>query len=348
MMKTRVLLSAVAIGLGLSTLLGGAGAALAQTKLPGVGKTVSPARPNWDSFWFGQKIIDIGMERLGYKVEAPKTLAPAAIFTSIARGDVTYTADTILPNHADLYAKTAADVMPVGPVMDPGTIQGYMVDKKTAEAHNIRYLEDLTDPKIAALFDQNGDGKADMVGPSVGWAGSFAVAQGHMKALGLEKTVTLVSGEYTTLAADAVARFAAGKPIFLYTWYPNPTTMKLLPGKDLVWLQLKNPALPEDQMKTYKPLAKVDGCASDPCAVGWLPTVYYIAVGKKWAAENPAALEFFKQVKMKLEDRAEQNQRMLNGENREADIERHARTWIKANEAMFEGWIKTAIAAAGK
>lgn len=341
----KILQGALAIGLGVSAMLGATGFAMAQAKLPGAGKTVSPARPNWDSFWFGQRIIDIGMERLGYKVEDPKTLAPAAIFTSMARGDVTYTADTILPNHADLYAKTAADVMAVGPLMDPGTIQGYMVDKKTADAHNIRFLEDLADPKIAALFDQNGDGKADMVGPSVGWAGSFAVAQGHLKSLGLQNTVTLVSGEYTTLAADAVARYAAGKPIFLYTWYPNPTTMKLLPGKDLTWLQLKNPALPEEQMKTYKPLANVEGCASNPCSVGWLPTVYYIAVNKKWAAENPAGVEFFKQVKMKLEDRAEQNQKMLNGENREADIDRHARAWIKANEAMFDGWIKAALAA---
>ncbi|MGO4175520.1 glycine betaine/L-proline ABC transporter substrate-binding protein ProX [Bosea sp. TAF32] len=344
MLDIRKIPQALLVSLGLFAC--GAAPAAGQAALPGAGKTVSPARPNWDSFWFGQRIIDIGIETLGYKVEAPKTLAPAAVFTSMARGDVTYTADTILPNHADLYAKTANEVVAIGPLMDPGTIQGYMVDKKTADAHNIRFLEDLADPKIAALFDQNGDGKADMVGPSVSWSGSYGVAQGHMKALGLEKTVTLVTGEYTTLAADAVARYAAGKPVFLYTWYPNPTTMKLLPGKDLVWLQLKNPALPPDQMKTYKPLADVAGCAGNPCSVGWLPTVYYIGANKKWVLENPAAAEFFKQIKMTLKDRADQNQKMLNGENREADIDRHAREWIKAHQAEFDGWIKAAIAAA--
>lgn len=344
MVEARKITHAFLMGLGLLACSAQTAVTQAQTKLPGAGKTVSPARPNWDSFWFGQRIIDIGMETLGYKVEAPKTLAPAAIFTSMARGDVTYTADTIMPNHADLYAKTANEVAAIGPLMDPGTIQGYMVDKKTADAHNIRYLEDLADPKIAALFDQNGDGKADMVGPSVSWAGSYGVAQGHMKALGLDKTVTLVSGEYTTLAADAVARFANGKPVFLYTWYPNPTTMKLLPGKDLVWLQLKNPALPPEQMKTYKPLPDVAGCADNPCSVGWLPTVYYIAVNKTWASENPAGAEFFKLVKMTLKDRADQNQKMLNGENREADIDRHAREWIKTHQAEFDGWIKTAMA----
>ncbi|MBL8701643.1 MAG: glycine betaine/L-proline ABC transporter substrate-binding protein ProX [Alphaproteobacteria bacterium] len=336
----------IASGLGAAALLG-APSLHAQQRLPGAGKTVSPARPNWDSFWFGQKIVDIGMERLGYRVESIKTLAPAAIFTSLARGDLHYTVDTILPNHSEFYAKTQADVMPVGPIMDPGTVQGYMIDKATAEKHNIRYLEDLADPKIAALFDQNGDGKADMVGPSVSWTGSAGVVSHQIQALGLEKTINVVQGEYTTLAADAVGRHASGKPIFLYTWYPNPTTMKLLPGRDLVWLQLKKVSLPGDQMERYKALAGVDGCASNPCDVGWLPTVYYIGVNRKWAAENPAAHEFFKQVKMVLQDRAEQNARMLNGENREEDIERHARAWISANQQKFDSWIAAAMAVKG-
>lgn len=323
-----------------------AGSATAQDKLPGAGKTVSPARPNWDSFWFGQRIVDIGMERLGYKVEAPKTLAPAAIFTAMANGEIHYTADTILPNHSEMYAKTAGKVVAIGPLMDPGTMQGYMVDKKTAEAHNIKYLEDFLDPKIAALFDQDGDGRADMVAPSVSWTGSAAVAALHIKSLGLEKTIKLVQGEYTTLAADAVGRYSAGKPIFLYTWFPNPTTMKLLPGKDLVWLQLKKVELPGDQMQKYKALPDVEGCASNPCHIGWLPTVYYIGVSKQWADANPAAVEFFNQIKMVLQDRADQNKRMLAGENREPDIDRHAREWIKKNEAAFESWIKAAIAKA--
>jgi glycine betaine/proline transport system substrate-binding protein len=252
----------------------------------------------------------------------------------------------MLPNHAEYYSKTAGDVEPIGPIMDPGTVQGYLVDKKTAEKHNIRYLEDLQKPEIAKLFDQNGDGRAEMIGPASSWAGSSAVANHHMKALGLEKTVNMVQGEYTTLAADAVGRYSAGQPIFLYAWYPNPTTMKLLPGKDLVWLELKTVSLPDNQMAQYKPLPNVDGCASDPCNVGWLPTVYYIGVNKKWAAENPAALTFMKLVKMHFIDRAEQNRKMLNGENREEDIDRHAKEWIKTNQAKFDSWIAQAIASA--
>lgn len=47
---------------------------------------------------------------------------------------------------------------------------------------------------------------------------------------------------------------------------------------------------------------------------------------------------------MHLEDRAEQNVKMLNGENREQDIERHAREWIAAHQAAFDSWIAAALA----
>jgi len=343
-LRRRSLMTAVASAV---TILACADAG-AQVTLPGAGKTVRPARPNWDSFWFGQKVVDMGMERLGYKVEKPATLTPPAIFTSIARGDLMYSVDTILPNHADLYAKTEKEVMPVGPIMDPGTLQGYMIDKKTADRYNIRYLEDFADPKIAVLFDQDGDGRADMIGPSVDWTGSSAVALNHIKTLGLGNRIRVVQGEYTTLAADAVGRYAAGKPIFLYTWYPNPTTMKLRPGKDLVWLELKKVSLPGNQMEKYKARPNVEGCASNPCNLGWLPTVYYIAVNRAWAAENPAAMKFFSEFKMTLEDRAEQNIKMLNGENREEDIGRHAREWIAKHQAEFDAWIAAAIVAGKK
>ena len=188
-----------ALAAGVSALLAVTAPGFAQDALPGEGQTLQPARPNWDSFWFGQKIVDLGLEELGYEVKNPMTLGSSAIFTSIARNDIQYSVDTILPNHSAFYEETKDDVMPVGPIMDPGTVQGYMVDKKTAEEYDIRYLEDLKDPEIAALFDQDGDGKADMVGPSVGWTGSSAVAMKHMADLGLDDTVRVVQGEYLSL-----------------------------------------------------------------------------------------------------------------------------------------------------
>lgn len=310
--------------------------------LPGAGKEAKPARPNWDSFWFGQAILDKAIARLGYDVDAPKTLGTPAIFTSMSHGELHYMADTILPNHAGLYEKTEGTVRRIGPLMSPGTIQGYAVDKKTAEAHNIRYMEDLLDPKIAALFDQDGDGKADMIGPNPDWTGSSAVVEHHMTELGLKDAINVVQGNYTTLSADAVGRYKGGDSIFIYTWFPNPVTMELLPGEALVWLEMKTPTLPADQMAQYKALSDAPGCAN-PCDIGWLPTTYYIGTSEEWAQENPAAVAFFERIKMKLEDRVWQNGLMKNGEKSDEDISRHADIWIEKHRDEFEKWIAEAI-----
>lgn len=317
--------------------------ALAQD-LPGEGKQAKPARPNWDSFWFGQEILDQGMKRLGYEVDDPKTLGLPAIFTSMERGDLDYMADTMLPNHASLYAKFEGKVRRIGPIMDPGTIQGYLVDRKTAEEYNIRYLEDLKDPEIAALFDQSGDGRADMIGPNSDW-GSADVVDHHMEELNLNDSIRVVQGNYTTLSADAIGRFSDGEPTLIYGWYPNPTTMALLPGKDMVWLEMRNITLPGDQLEQYKPLNDIEGCASNPCDMGWLPLTYYIGVSEEFAQSNPAAVAFFEQVELQLEDRVWQNRLMQEGEDRDSDIERHASDWIERHQEQFDSWIQTAIEA---
>ncbi|MDW3206473.1 MAG: glycine betaine/L-proline ABC transporter substrate-binding protein ProX [Alphaproteobacteria bacterium] len=322
--------------------IAGIGFSAQAEDLPGSGKEASPARPNWDSFWFGQAILDKAMVRLGYEVDAPKTLGVPAIFTSMSHGELHYMADTILPNHAGLYEKTEGTVRRIGPLMSPGTIQGYAVDKKTADAHNIRYLEDLLDPNIARLFDQDGDGRADMIGPNPDWTGSSAVVDHHMTELGLKDSIKVVQGNYTTLSADAVGRFKGGDAIFIYTWFPNPVTMDLLPGEDLVWLELKNPTLPKDQWEQYQALTDAPGCAN-PCDIGWLPTTYYIAASEEWAKENPAAVAFFERIKMKLSDRVWQNGLMKNGEKSEEDISRHADIWIEQHRDEFEAWIAEAI-----
>ena len=57
----------------------------------------------------------------------------------------------------------------------------------------------------------------------------------------------MVQGEYSALAADAAGRLSDGEAVLIYAWYPNATTLKLRPGRELVWLQMKTIDLPGDQ-----------------------------------------------------------------------------------------------------
>ena len=64
---------------------------------------------------------------------------------------------------------------------------GYLIDKKTADQYHITNIEQLKDPKLARLFDTNGDGKADLTG-CTGW-GCEAVINHQIEAYKLSDTV---------------------------------------------------------------------------------------------------------------------------------------------------------------
>ena len=44
-----------------------------------------------------------------------------------------------------------------------------MIDKATADAMGITSMSQLEDASVAAMFDQDGDGLADLIGCNEGW-----------------------------------------------------------------------------------------------------------------------------------------------------------------------------------
>jgi len=313
--------------------------------MPGEGKSVTPARATWDTFWFGGTILQVGLEKLGYSVDDPKTLNNPARYPALAAGDIDYETDTVMPNATGFVEKVKGDVDLLGPIMNPGSIQGYLVDRKTADANGITSVEDLKKPEVVKLFDGDGDGKADLTGCNPGW-NCEGIINHHLKVYGLEDTVEHVQGEYNVLVGDAVARYNAGSPVLLYAWYPNTATVQMMPDKDLVWLTVSHTDLPSG--KTDTALPGIKGCAggADPCNTGWSATEYYIAANKAWLADNPAAAKLFEMAKIALEDRVVQNIAMKNGEDSEKDLRRHAEEWISRNQAEFDAWVAAAKAAA--
>lgn len=336
MLKTiQKLAATVAVG---ALVLTASSGAFAQEKLPGAGKSVNPVRATWDTFWFAGYVIQTGLEQLGYKVNEWKSLSVPPIFQAIGQGEADFTMDTVMPFANAAVDKVKDDVTLVGPVLKPGSVQGYIIDKATAEKHNIRYIRDLLKPEVAKIFsDGNADGKARMIGPNAGWGSETAVLA-DFKKLGLGKTVELVQGEYNVLVADAVVRQKAGKPTLFFAWYPNTGSILIRPGIEGVWLNFEESDAPN--MSTPGDI----GCAVkvDPCNTGSAPSEYWIAMNKKWAAANPAAAKFLSQFKMKLDDRVEQNAKMMSGENRDSNMKQHAAQWIAKNQATFDGWVAEA------
>ena len=303
---------------------------------------VRMARPTWDTGWFQAEVYKLLLERLGYRVDGPVTMSNPEFYASVASGEVDLWVNGWFPLHDSLVASSGS-VEVVGTQVDDGALQGYFVDAATAEAHGLSDLGDLADPAVAGLFDRDGDGRADLVGCEVGWS-CAATIDHHLRVYGLAETVEHVQGDYSPLIAETIALYRAGQPVLYYTWTPNWTIGEMVPGRDVVWLEVPFPSLPEDQASALDrtAIAGIVGCANDPCQSGWPPNDIRAVANSDFLDANPSVRTLLEQVMIPLGDISAQNALMVTHGGDPADISRHATEWVVANAGLVESWISAA------
>ncbi len=336
----------LSLALGSALALCAAAPGLAQD-LPGEGKTVRMAQPTWDTEWFQAQVYRKVIERLGYTVDQPMALDNPPFYQAVGQGDVDFWASGWFPLHNSYLPDVEGKASPVGYVARGGALQGYLIDKKTADAEGIKFIEDLKDPEKAKLFDSDGDGKADLVACPPGWGCELTITH-QMEAYGLKDTVHQIQAAYSASMADAISRFEQGQPILFYTWTPNWTVGLLKPDEDVVWLQVHSAALPDDQqdMAEFISVPDVKGCADNPCNMGWPANDIRVVANDAFLADNPAVAKLFEVMSIPLDDIFAQNAKMYQGESRPADLERHADEWVAGHESLVDGWLSEAKAAA--
>ena len=136
------------------------------------GVTVNMAQASWETGWFQAQVYKLLLEELGYTVNEPVTLGNYDFYTDAAANKFDFWANGWFPLSEQYFevAEVQENLIPVGYQVQKGALQGYLIDKKTAETYGITNLGALQDPEIAALFDQDGDGKADLMGCDSGWS----------------------------------------------------------------------------------------------------------------------------------------------------------------------------------
>jgi len=307
--------------------------------LPGKGVSVQPLKSSIAEETFQTLLVMKALERLGYDIQPIKEIEYAAGHVAIGNGDATFLADHWDPLHSDFYSKAGGDkkLFREG-VYSPGALQGYLIDKQTADQYHITNLAQFKDPKIAKLFDANDDGKADLTGCTPGW-GCEQVIEHHLDAYGLRDTVTHNQGSYSAIIADTIARYRQGQPIFYYTWTPYWVSGVLVPGKDVVWLQVPFSALPGERQE-------VDTSLPDGSNYGFQANVQRIVANRQFTDAHPDTAKLFSIMRVSSNDISAENLRMRDGEDSPKQIERHADAWIQANREKFERWIEEALKAA--
>jgi glycine betaine/proline transport system substrate-binding protein len=289
---------------------------------------VRMARANWDTGYFQAEIYKQALEKMGYTVTDPKTMKPSVFYLAAAAGDLDLWVNGWFSTH-DTYIKEAkGKVKAVGNVMAKGGLQGYLVDKKTADKFGIKSVMDIK--KHAKQFDSNGDGKADMVACPPGWGCEKQITK-HFAELGLGDFINPVQADYSASMADAIAKYKNGKSILVYTWTPNWTVGALKLGKDIVWIDV-----PYSKTKSVK----VPNATKSKINMGFGADDIRAAANVDFLKANPKIEKMLKKASIPLADIAAQNLKMNAGEKSEKAIKKHASAWIKANQSTFDSWVK--------
>jgi glycine betaine/proline transport system substrate-binding protein len=289
---------------------------------------VKMAKANWDTGYFQAEVYKQALEKMGYKVSEPKAMKPSVFYLAAAAGDLDLWVNGWFGTH-DTYIKEAkGKVKAVGNVMSKGGLQGYLIDKKSADKFGIKTVMDIK--KHAKQFDSNNDGKADMVACPPGWGCEKQITK-HFAELGLGDFINPVQADYSASMADAIAKFKNGKSVLFYTWTPNWTVGALELGKDIVWIEV-----PYSKTKAVK----VPNATKSKINMGFGADDIRPAANVDFLKANPKIEKMLKKASIPLADVAAQNMKMNAGEKSERAIKKHANAWIKANQSTFDSWIK--------
>lgn len=323
----------LAAALAAGTLL--SGAALAQEK-PGAGTTVRPVVGLIAEEYFQSRILFRALEDLGYEVAEPLETEIQTAHLAVGTGDADFYPIHWGTLHTAFFAESGGDdvLERVGPFVE-GMLQGYLVDKASYDA-GITSLGDLKDPDVAAKFDADGDGAADLAGCVPGW-GCERIIEHQLTEYGLRDTVNHNQGAYNAIMADTMARLETGNPVVYFTWTPYWVSGALVPGKDVEWLDVPYTSLPDGVEAETTFNGKNLGFAVDSM---------YVLASDAFLAANPAAAKLFEVARLDVNDISAQNKLMADGEDGSGDIDRHVAEWIGANRAAYDGWLDAARAAA--
>ncbi|CAN5905003.1 glycine betaine/L-proline ABC transporter substrate-binding protein ProX [soil metagenome] len=314
---------------------------------------VTMARATWDTGFMQAYIYRDLLTELGFEVSDPSeaTLDPNVFYPALGQGEYDLWANGWFPLH-DIYLErelfsgdqNAEPISPVGTEVAGGALQGYLVDRKTAEEMNLTSMSDLADADVAATFDGDGNGKADLIGCNDGWGCNTEIKE-HIDKLDWGGNVEQIVGDYSSMVTEVADKIAAGEPVLFYTWTPNWTVDVLVPGEDVVWLE--SPALPDDEGDTSTD--GLEGCATGEgaCDLGWVVNDIRAVANDEFLASNPTAAALLEAVEIPLDDIDAQNAKMNEAGDSysEADIAADAADWIEANRDTVDGWLVQAKAA---
>lgn len=213
----------------------------------GLAADLTVGMPNWPSGQAAANIIKYGIEKqLGLTVDV-REMGTMTIFAGLDSGEVDINPEVWHPNFDSLVKTYVEEKKTVR--LSPrkvAAVQGICTTKETADKYGIKDISDLADPKKAAIFDTDEDGKGEMWIGAETWS-STNIEKIRARSYGYADTMTLLEMPEDVAMAAVDAAAATGKPIAFYCYSPHHV-FKL---HDIV--QLSEPAYDATKWKIFLP-----------------------------------------------------------------------------------------------
>ena len=274
---------------------------------------------------FQEDVISRALQELGYYVPPIMRAGYAMVYQALKYNHGNWMSYYWDPTHNDYINKKKVQIFDT--VVINNCNNGYVMDKKTADKYNIKYLSQLKDPKLAKIFDKDLDSKADVIGCTDGWFCDRFIRQ-HIKYLNLYDNVEPISGHYEITILNGLKKLRDGEPVIAYFYTPHWATDKLKIGTKTVKIGLE----PPNKNGEYGKFGQY----------GFPRTAIKIAANKQWIANNPAAQRLFEVVQLPLTEIDEAVKKTRNGYDTPAKIRQLANIWINNNKAIFNSWVNEA------
>lgn len=334
--------------------------AQAVDPLPGAGVSVVIGRADWTTGYFQAALFKALLEELGYTVSEPgaQEHKPKDVYPLMAQGQLDFWTNTWSPIHTSFIEQSLDDgtvissqVSTVGNLLPASGLEGIIINSSVAAENQITSLAQINNsPDLVALFDPDGNGKANIYGCPDGW-GCADVINETIQFNGWQN-LEQIQDDYNAMVSESIAKVEAGTPTLQYTWSPSGYLTSLRPGDNVQWLNLggrenvlDGSITPDRDFNDADPPLLGQACTGDPCWLGWVAADIGVTARNDFLNANPAARTLFEQVQLKVLDVALANVKYDTGETSEEDVARHAQEWIAENRDVVDAWLANARAA---
>lgn len=286
---------------------------------------------------FQTLILSKALKQLGFEVKPVRYVPYNQLHEAVAKEFGAFSGVHWTPTHNHFFNNAGGDrTIWRGNPFITGAMQGYLIDKKTANEYRITHVHQLKNPAIAKLFDNNNDGKADLIGCPKGWGCELDIEH-HLDAYHLRNSVNVHKNDYQASMSKVIELVRAGKPVFYYTWTPHWISDILRPNKDVVWLQVPFTALPnasEEQVSISMKLPARN--------YGFLINMQKIIANHQLISRYPEISRLFSQIRLSVHDVNKQNRIMYLEKHQISDIDQYTDAWINKHHRQFNNWVKNA------